>query len=133
MKLTSGLIVGKKNEMKTYKRGDSVKPSDLGGGQDEYDELVADDILVSDKQYDRLFPEMEEGENQPMGTPSNLPNIERDHPDLTAEATAKKANADTTAAASSTEKDADKSTGTEPPKPPVTPAPTGVPATGPSQ
>jgi hypothetical protein len=52
--------------------GDDVSEGDF----DDWDDLVAAKAVVEDDEFDRIHPELVLGSNQPMGTPSNLAQIE---------------------------------------------------------
>ena len=52
-------------------RGESVSKSDV----DDLDALVASGTVVTAKEFERLFPGRESGENQAPGTPSNLEQV----------------------------------------------------------
>lgn len=53
-------------------RGDSFTPE----SDEEAQRLLASGSIMEADQFDRTFPEVERGENQPSGTPSNLEQIE---------------------------------------------------------
>lgn len=59
-----------KNEY--LERGDDVSEDDV----DNFEGLIASKSIVTDEEFDVLFPESEEGTNQAPGTPSNLEQIE---------------------------------------------------------
>lgn len=51
--------------------GEAVSEGDV----DDLDQLVECGAVVTEEEYDRIFPEAEEGENQAYGMPSNLEQI----------------------------------------------------------
>jgi hypothetical protein len=57
-------------------RGEDVTAEDLGVSDEEFDGFVADKQVMEAEQFAATFPEVEEGFNQPQGTPSNLEEIE---------------------------------------------------------
>jgi len=72
-KVASRIKTGSKDDGFEYlERGEAVDKNDV----DDFDELLAEQSIVSDEEYARQFPDQEEGVNQPTGTPSNLADTE---------------------------------------------------------
>src|SRR5690348_16401947 len=65
-----------KHDDEVYEHGDTVSESKVGG-KDNFKALVASGALVTDEEFDRLYPSDEEGEViDASGTPSNLREVE---------------------------------------------------------
>lgn len=64
-----------KHDDNTFEHGESVTASKVGG-EDNFKDLIGAKALVSDEEFERLYPETGGEENDPTGTPSNLSQIE---------------------------------------------------------
>lgn len=65
----------KMDEDEYIERGESVSAGDVGG-KEELKRLAASGSVLEDRAFAAQFPEVELGENQPTGTPSNLEQVE---------------------------------------------------------
>lgn len=64
-----------KHDDEVFEHGDPVTASKVGG-EDNFKALVAAKSVVSDEEFEQVYPAAERGVNDPSGTPSNLQVVE---------------------------------------------------------